>query len=340
MSYNIQGRFSGRLQNARHLATMIKTVNFKDIAICNIGPDGIFFNLEESRCIFSRCLVPKSLFDDYKYVYPEKEREHHDIRSQQGSQFDPQEFTEKWPEGYDHEGRAIFGISLSTLLNCLNMFGTAGGSGGSIGSGASGSNAGKYGDSQGGAQGGQDSQTERPSVAPVTSVKMSYHGPGSKLYLTLEDRGVITSCGIPTMDPEVPVIHDFNEEVFSAVSMKSKWLEEGLRDLDATSDRVVLRLSPETPNFRISSLGTVEALDINYSLGDVLESCQLAFDHPIEVSYNFNHVLNMLRACPLSTSAYIAINQGGFLRVQFLHPVPEQRYMYSEYTFSPLETFD
>jgi len=103
---------------------------------------------------------------------------------------------------------------------------------------------------------------------------------------------------------------------------------------------VVLRLSPETPNFRISSLGTVEALDINYSIGDVLESCQLAYDHPIEVSYNFTHVLNMLRACPLSTSAYIAINQEGFLRVQFLHPVSEQRYMYSEYTFSPLETFD
>ncbi|KAG0377617.1 ssDNA endodeoxyribonuclease [Mortierella sp. AD032] len=349
MAHNIQGCFSGRLQDARHLATMIKTVNFKDTAICNIGPDGIFFNLEESRCIFSRCLVPKSLFDDYKYVYPVKERERLDLRSQQGSQFDPSEFTEKWPEGYDNEGRAIFAISLSTLLNCLNMFGTAGGAGGSFGgsgryggagsgaSNGSGASSSKYGATQGGTQGeGKDNQAPQ-STAPVTAVKITYNGPGSNVYLTLEDHGVITTCGIPTLDPEVPVFHDFNEEVISTVSMKSKWLDEGLRDLDATSDRVFLRLSPETPNFRISSLGTVEALDINYSLGDVLDSCQLAYDHDIQVSYNFVHVLNMLKACPLSTSAYIAINQEGFLRVQFLHPVSENRYMYSEYTFSPLE---
>lgn len=36
----------------------------------------------------------------------------------------------------------------------------------------------------------------------------------------LEDHGVITTCGIPTLDPEVPVVHDFNEEIISTVSMK------------------------------------------------------------------------------------------------------------------------
>lgn len=147
--------------------------------------------MEESRCIFSRCLVPKSLFDDYKYVYPAKEQEHLNLRSQQGSQFDPSEYTEKWPEGYDNEGRAIFGISLSTLLNCLNMFGTAGGTGGSGsggngrafggGSGASGS---KYNASQGGTQLAGNTNQAPTSVAAVTAVKMIYNGPGSKLYLT------------------------------------------------------------------------------------------------------------------------------------------------------------
>ncbi|KAF9925186.1 RNA polymerase II transcription factor B subunit 4 [Linnemannia zychae] len=295
MTYNNQGRFSGRLQDARHLATMIKTVNFKD------------------------------------------EQEQFDLRSQQGSQFDTSENTEKWPEGYDNEGRAIFGISLSTLLNCLNMFGTAGSAssssngnfgrpssaGGSGTSGTSGTSGSKYNSTQSGTQGVFKENQAFASAASVTAVKITYDGPGSKLFLTLEDHGVITSCGIPTYDPETPVIHDFNDEVISTVSMKSKWLEEGLRDLDSTSEKVVLRLSPDTPNFRISSLGTVEALDINYSLGDVLDSCQLAYDHDIQVSYNFVHVLNMLRACPLSTSAYIAINQEGFLRVQFLHPVSE-----------------
>lgn len=137
-------------------------------------------------------MVPKSLFDDYKYVYPAKEQEHLDLRSQQGSQFDPSEYTEKWPEGYDNEGRAIFGISLSTLLNCLNMFGTAGGFGISSGGsgrygGSAGGNCGasgsKYNPSQSMQAGGKDNQAPT-SIVAVTAVRMSYNGPGSKLYLT------------------------------------------------------------------------------------------------------------------------------------------------------------
>ncbi|KAG0078442.1 RNA polymerase II transcription factor B subunit 4 [Linnemannia elongata] len=295
---NIQGRFSGRLQDARHLATMIKTVNFKDTAICNIGPDGIFFNLEESRCIFSRCLVPKSLFDDYKYVYPAKEQEHLDLRSQQGSQFDPSEYTEKWPEGYDNEGRAIFGISLSTLLNCLNMFGTAGGFGiSSGGSGRYGGSAGgsggasgsKYNPSQSMQAGGKDNQAQT-SIVAVTAVRMSYNGPGSKLYLTLEDHGVITTCGIPTLDPEVPVVHDFNEEIISTVSMKSKWLDEGLRDLDATNDSNLLVMVIDTNPFEWEHPSA--PLKLNEALQHILAfmNAHLAGRHDNKLAVIASHV--------------------------------------------------
>ncbi|KAG0285449.1 RNA polymerase II transcription factor B subunit 4 [Linnemannia gamsii] len=160
------------------------------------------------------------------------------------------------------------------------MFGTAGGTGGSgsggngrtFGGSSGGASGSKYNASQGSSQFPGNNNQAPTSVAAVTAVKMTYNGPGTKLYLTLEDHGVMTTCGIPTFDPEMPVVHEFNEEVISTVSMKSKWLDEGLRDLDSTSPSVILRLSPETPNFRISSLGNVEALDINYSLGDVLDS--------------------------------------------------------------------
>ncbi|KAF9906600.1 RNA polymerase II transcription factor B subunit 4 [Linnemannia zychae] len=141
------------------------------------------------------------------------------------------------------------------------MFGTAGGAGGSnfsgygryggaggssVGGGASGS---KYSATQGGTQGGGRDNLSPQSVTAVTAVKITYNGPGSNVYLTLEDHGVITTCGIPTMDPDEPVIHDFNEEVISTVSMKSKWLDEGLRDLDATNDSNLLVMVIDTNPF-------------------------------------------------------------------------------------------
>ncbi|KAG0365933.1 hypothetical protein BGZ54_006035 [Gamsiella multidivaricata] len=122
--------------------------------------------------------------------------------------------------------------------------------------------------------------------------------------------------------------------------MKAQWLEEGLRDLDATSDRVVIRLSPDIPHLRISSLGTIENLDVNYSQGDVIETFVYQYNRPIEISYNFSHVLNVLRVCPMATKANMAIDSKDFMRIQFLLPVVEHKYLFAEYSFSPLEALD
>ncbi|KAF9351820.1 ssDNA endodeoxyribonuclease [Mortierella sp. AD094] len=227
------------------------------------------------------------------------------------------------PPGYGQVDSVSFGINLATLLSCLNMFGTAGWSStqsgdGNTGSGFTGANFGS---------------------GPVTAVKLSYNGVGTKFDLTLEDDGVVTTCGVPTFDPEPPVEFEFGDEN-SKIIMKAQWLEEGLRDLDATSDRVVIRLSPEIPHLRISSLGTIENLDVNYSQGDVIETFVYQYDHPIEISYNFSHVLNVLRACPMATKANIAIDSKDFMRIQFLLPVVEHRYLFTEYTFSPLEALE
>lgn len=113
-----------------------------------------------------------------------------------------------------------------------------------------------------------------------------------------------------------------------------------MRDLDSTSDRAVIRLSSEIPHLRISSLGTMENLDVNYSQGDVIETFLYEYDHPIEISYNFSHVLHMLKVCPLATKANIAIDSKDFMRIQFLLPVVEHKYLFSEYAFSPLEALE
>ncbi|KAF9936445.1 ssDNA endodeoxyribonuclease [Mortierella antarctica] len=330
-----QCRFTGRIRNVRHLATLIKSVHYKDIAMCKISQEGLAFELEESRCLVARCLMNTQLFDDFKYTPPTAElvqrpelSQHASFsiyNSQQGSQqisqqIAPQpQFEQRFPSGYNSDGSVLFGVNLATLLNCLNMFGTAGGIGSST----------NHGDGSTGGTGF--------ASAPVTAIKLTYDGIGCPFNLTLEDDGVVTTCGIPTFDPEPPVYFDFDPESSSRIVMKAKWLEEGLRDLDATSDRVVFRFSPEIPHFRISSLGTIETLDVNYSQGDVLQSFNYSYDHPIEISYNFSHVLHVLRACGCADLVNISIDNKDFMRIQFLTPLFEHKVAYSEYNFAPLE---
>ncbi|KAF9582597.1 ssDNA endodeoxyribonuclease, partial [Lunasporangiospora selenospora] len=156
----------------------------------------------------------------------------------------------------------------------------------------------------------------------------------------LEDDGIVTTCGVPTFDPEPPVDFDFNDELQSKIIMKSQWLEEGLRDLDATSDRVVVRLSPDIPHLRISSLGTIENLDVNYSQGDVIETFIYHYDRPIEASYSFSHVLHVLRACQVANKVNIMVDDKDFMKIQFLLPVADHKYLFAEYSFTPLEIMD
>ncbi|KAF9898032.1 ssDNA endodeoxyribonuclease [Lobosporangium transversale] len=341
--------FTARLRNVRHLAAVLKSVHIKDIATCMITSDGLSFILEESRCLFCRCLIQRQLFEDYKFAIKAGINDGSDeindplsqqslyantdintntnpnintvANTQQSSQQVGLASSQRMPGGNEPDLVVSFGINLGTLLSCLNMFGTAGWSGTQVGEGNSGQSNTVFGS------------------GPATAVKLSYDGSGSKFILTLEDNGVVTTCGIPTFDPEPPVKVDFGEET-AKINMKAQWLEEGLRDLDATSDRVVIRVSPEIPHLRISSLGTVENLDVNYSQGDVIESFEYPFENPTEHSYNFSHVLNVLRVCPMASRASMALNAENFLRIQFLIPVREHRFLYSEYIFAPLETVD
>ncbi|KAF9415805.1 ssDNA endodeoxyribonuclease [Podila epigama] len=277
--------FNARLRNVKHLATLIKSVHFKD----------------------------RTVFEEYRYISPISE----------------DNADAPLPSGYDEDGSVTFGINLSTMLSCLNMFGTA-----NVGTTGADSTASSTGVSS------SHSAFSASGSGSITGVKLSYNGIGSKFTLILEDNGVVTRCGIPTVDPDTPVLFDFNDELNSKVIMKSMWLEEGLRDLDATSEKVVLRFSSEIPHFRISSLGTIENLDVNYSKGDVIETFVYPYNRPLEVSYNFSHVLYVLRASSLATTVNIMVDDKDFLKMQFLIQLPEHKFLFTEYAFCPLEAME
>ncbi|KAG0052002.1 ssDNA endodeoxyribonuclease [Gryganskiella cystojenkinii] len=318
--------FEARLKNVRFLAILIKSVNFKDTATCKISSTGLSFAIEESRCVFAKCLILATIFEDFKYESP------------MAQQADDQE-NNSLPNGdasmqnyYDEDGGVMFEVNLSILLSCLNTFGTANAP--STSSDAIGHGAGAHGHGYG------HGHSHGHGAINATAIRLSYKGPGSTLDLTLEDAGIVTTCRIPTVEPELPVVFDFNEESHSKIVLQSEWLEEGLRDLDATSDRVVMRLSPDIPHLRISSLGTIENLDVNYSMGDVLETFYFPYDRPLEASYNFVHVLHVLRACQTAHKATILIDNNSFMKMQFLiptAPAPDRKWLYTEYAFTPLE---
>ncbi|KAF9167635.1 ssDNA endodeoxyribonuclease [Actinomortierella ambigua] len=235
-----------------------------------------------------------------------------------------------FPPGYDPEQGSIeFGIHLGTLLSCLNLFGTATGSlsGGSGGGGGG-----------GGASGGGDGLDANGtySFSTGTSVRISYDGVGSPFNI-MQDSQYESICSIPTIDPEPDVDFQFIDEYASKVVMQAEWMQEALQGLDATSEKVVIRLSPNKPQLRISSLGTVENLDINFTKGEVIETFEFYHHEPVQASYNFGHIMHSLRAIQLADKVSMMMDTNNLLRIQFLISAGDNKWLFSEYIFSAID---
>ncbi|KAF9979281.1 ssDNA endodeoxyribonuclease [Actinomortierella ambigua] len=311
-----QCKFEAHLRNVKHLATAIKTINFKDVATCRIAPGGISFVLEESRSITARSLMRSSLFETYKYLNP--------LDDPYYSQVNEQGELTHFPQGYDpDQGSIEFGIHLGTLLACLNLFGTA--------SGGSGGGAGGFAGGIGGD--GMGANNAYPFSAG-TSVRISFDGVGSPFNLILQDSQYESICSIPTIDPEPDVDFQFIDEYASKVA---EWMQEALQGLDATSEKVVIRLSPHKPQLRISSLGTVENLDINYTKGEVIETFEFYHHEPVQASYNFGHIMHSLRAIQQADKVSMMMDTNNLLRIQFLISAGDNKWLFSEYMFSAID---
>ncbi|KAJ3059911.1 ssDNA endodeoxyribonuclease [Quaeritorhiza haematococci] len=161
---------------------------------------------------------------------------------------------------------------------------------------------------------------------------------GSELVLMLEDNGVVTVCRFTTFDVEAlsGLDETFREHgLVNRVIMRSEWLKDAFGELDGTSEKVSLLVSPNAPHFRLSASGLTGDSQMDYPKdSDVLES--FSCTRKMTAGYRFSHLQPSLKALGMSNKVSIRMNERGFLAMQYMLPTGENQVNFVEFLFSPL----
>lgn len=199
------------------------------------------------------------------------------------------------------EDPTTFRINLTVLLECLNIFGTT------------------------------------PVQSGTTpALKMYYDGTGSPVTILLEEMGVVTDCRIRTIQYDPVLDYDFSTaNVVSKLIMNSECLKEIFAELDATSETVQFSLSPDSPNFRITTFGTSGTCHVDIPKdSDVIEM------HSCTSAVAFKYKLTLLKPSikPLAISQKVSyrIDDTGLLCLQFMIKTEEVHNCFIEF-FCPAD---
>ncbi|KAI8917883.1 Rad1/Rec1/Rad17 [Powellomyces hirtus] len=320
--------FKAKLDNVGALVIILKAIAYKDKANCIISPQGIRFVIEDSHVSQARAYLQESHFRDFSFPIGVRGGSRIPQLMGDGGENDPAED--------DDPNEISFSVDVRTLLYCLTIFG---GSSSNISTGAG---SGGYRDGHGSypstqnydTRGGFGASSQKTSVA----VRITCPLDGNELSLTLEERGVVTMCQLTTFeaDPLTQLHGAFAEQrVISKVIMKSDWLKEAFSELDGTSDKVTLLISPNAPYFRLSASGLAGETQMDYPKDtDVVESFHCL--QTASNSYKYSLLQPCLRALEKSSLSSIRVNETGFLSIQFMIPLTDHDVTFVEYLVSPL----
>lgn len=82
-----------RMDNAKNLTTILKAVNFRELATCFISSNGLKITVEQAKCVQANAFVQASLFQQFSFL----------------------------PSAPD-----VFRLNLTALIECLSIFGGGG----------------------------------------------------------------------------------------------------------------------------------------------------------------------------------------------------------------------
>ncbi|KAI9027942.1 Rad1/Rec1/Rad17 [Hyaloraphidium curvatum] len=315
--------FSGRIDNVRSLAAVLRCIAFRPKCIVTASRSGLLFTVDDSRCAKACAYFQDALFRDYAF-----------------SEGAPQEPGTPAPDGAEAaepppQPELRFEINLPNLMECLNMYGTA---------------LAPLGPADGGGSGRHD-RGGAPHQAKVIGVRISFDPETKKLVLTLADQNVNTTCRLATFDPDLNFANGedaepaveldelFNaepQELLHKIIMQSEYLQDAVKELDPTAEKVTFTVQPQGPQFRISAVGVTGSTEIDYSKdSDVMEKFHASGSSCF--SYPINQILPALKALSQSVRTNIRTNKEGFLSMQHLIQISETQHSFVEFFVSPLE---
>ncbi|KAI9356476.1 Rad1/Rec1/Rad17 [Zopfochytrium polystomum] len=230
--------------------------------------------------------------------------------------------TESTSDRDEHHKLIQYALSLDSLLECLCVFGgssatpfvpatiaPAAGPGNAI--------------AAAGFAGAHDGPPRAKD--PIVSLRLQIQLDSPCLTLVLHDSGVITVCKIAVFEPEplTDLDRPFRDRnVNCKIIMNSFWLRDALSELESTSEKISIHVSPTAPHFRLSASGLSGDAEMEYPKSvEVMQtfSCQT----PATYEYQASLIQPALKSLSLSTKTSIRINTEGFMNMQFMVPISD-----------------
>ncbi|XP_072451832.1 cell cycle checkpoint protein RAD1-like isoform X1 [Chiloscyllium punctatum] len=199
------------------------------------------------------------------------------------------------------EDSVMFVVNLTVLLDCLSIF----------------------------------SASSLPGM--TTALKMCYRGYGYPLTLFLEESGVVTVCKIQTQEPEETLDFDFcSTNVVNKIILQSESLREAFAELDMSSEVLQITMSPEKPNFRLSTFGNAGSIHCDYPKdSDMIEAfhCNQTQCNRYKISL----LKPSIKALALSCKVSLRTDNRGFLSLQYMIRNEDGQICFVEYYCCPDE---
>jgi cell cycle checkpoint protein len=328
--------------SARQLYLLLRCIAFSNKAHVQISDIGLKLAVDEAsvmegtsmcNCLARFCTDPstasafldKSLFTSYTFNAPAPL--HNSAHSDSDDDLDPPSAT-----------IPAFQISLPALLETLQIFGLT------------------------------DPSTSKPPWArdapyPTSTAftgnnilggmnnlcRISYHGPGAPLAVTLTEASIRTQCDLTTYEPEYTDEIPFDRQALALkVIMQGSWLYDAIQELSSTSPEKLTMYAKTVrgkPFFALSSSGTLGSARVEFNNQpqpsayrtrpstnlstnseaaeqqptNLLETFQLSDPQAVcRSSYKFSLIQKAARAMNVATKVSIRADTQGVLSLQFM----------------------
>ncbi|GAA5887034.1 hypothetical protein JCM6882_009426 [Rhodosporidiobolus microsporus] len=248
------------MPDVRPLASILKSLSFRNQATLKVDAKGLRFTVEEGRGLQAHAYINSTSFSTYNFSLAPTDPAA--VTDDAGAS--PPASPSSSPGAEDPPANLYChtSISLATMLECLNIFGNAGVSSGAAGGAGGGGKCDRgrrestfaegeeEGYGYGGrrrqvGRGGEDEEAEVMQPKEKTSLRISYKALGEPLVLLLEESGIVTRCELTTYEPEGLLDLAFpDDDRVVRLIMKSEWLRDALLELPASSEKVSISFAP------------------------------------------------------------------------------------------------
>ncbi|QSL66627.1 hypothetical protein MERGE_001010 [Pneumocystis wakefieldiae] len=161
---------------------------------------------------------------------------------------------------------------------------------------------------------------------------LSYNGYGHPFVFIIQESGMITTCELTTFEKENLIdIFLQNNKLNQKIIIKSESLYDAIQELEfSSSELLTIRSSPQHPHLRLSSLGTMGSVIIDYTNErDVIET--FSCSSVVENSYKFSMIQHSIHAMSSAIKASIRTDENGVLSIQFMIETGEGKYNFVDF---------